>query len=103
MRRFQELLRRALLIMGTVALVALAVGASGGVAGASTPSASWPQLHYGADRTGYQPNETKIGTGNVSRLAQARTYHAGAALSAPLIANGVLYVNNGLNLYAITK
>jgi outer membrane protein assembly factor BamB len=99
MRRFQELLRRALLVMGTVALVVLAVGASGGVAGASTPSASWPQLHYGADRTGYQPNETKIGTGNVGQLAQARTYHAAAYLSAPLIANGVLYVDTG-TLYA---
>jgi len=99
MRRFQEMLRRALLVMGTVALVALAVGASGAVAGASTPSASWPQLHYGADRTGYQPNETKIGTGNVSQLTQARTYHAAAYLSAPLIANGVLYVDTG-RLYA---
>ena len=99
MRRFQELLRRALLVMGTAALVALAVGACGGVAGASTPSASWPQLHYGADRTGYQPNETQIGTGNVSQLTQARTYHAAAYLSAPLIANGILYVDTG-TLYA---
>ncbi len=62
-------------------------------------SLGWPQLHDGPDRTGYQPDETKIGTGNVGELAQARTYHAAAGLSAPLIANGILYVDTG-TLYA---
>ena len=56
-------------------------------------------MHYGPGRTGYQPNETQIGTGNVGRLAQARTYRAAANPSAPLIANGVLYVDTG-TLYA---
>jgi outer membrane protein assembly factor BamB len=56
-------------------------------------------LHYGPDRTGYQPDESQIGTGNVSQLAQARTYHAASGLSAPLIANGILYVDTG-TLYA---
>jgi len=63
------------------------------------PGPGWPQLHYGPDRTGYQPGETQIGTGNVSQLAQARTYHAASGLSAPLIANGILYVDTG-TLYA---
>ena len=117
MRRFQEFLspvmcfrhaaKRAAaaypLAVSVAALAVLAVGASGGVAraqaGASAPSPGWPQLHYGSDRTGYQPNETRIGTGNASQLAQARTYHAAANLSAPLIANGILYVDTG-TLYA---
>ena len=85
--------------------VVVAGGAFGGVAlaqagGSSlTASPSWPQLHYGPGRTGYQPTETHIGTGNVGKLSQARTYHAGATPSAPLIANGVLYVDTG-QLYA---
>jgi len=94
MRRF----KRFLLVMGVVA-AGLATGASGEAAHASVPSAGWPQLHYGTDRTGYQPNETRIGTGNVSHLTQARTYHAAAYLSAPLISNGILYVDTG-TLYA---
>ncbi len=95
------------LLVSAVTVVVVAGGASGGVAlaqagvspAASSPSPSWPQLHYGPGRTGYQPNETKIGTGNVGKLTQARTYHAGASLSAPLIANGILYVDRG-TLYA---
>jgi len=60
----------------------------------------WPQLHYGPDRTGYQPNETKIGTGNVGKLSQARIYPTNSAPpSAPLIANGILYVATN-QLYA---
>ena len=89
--------------MGVVTVAVLAVGVSGGVAPAlarvTTPSTGWPQLHDGPDRTGYQPNETQIGTGNVGRLTQARTYRAAANPSAPLIANGILYVDTG-TLYA---
>ena len=65
------------------------------LAGTNGP-ASWPQLHYGPDRTGYQPNETSIGPGNVGSLSQARTY---AGDTSPLIANGVLYVATN-KLYA---
>ena len=107
MRRFQKFLfpvmflRRAAypLVAGVVAVVVLALGVSGGVARAATPSPGWPQLHYGAGRAGYQPNETRIGTGNVGQLTQARTYRAAANPSAPLIANGILYVDTG-TLYA---
>jgi hypothetical protein len=59
----------------------------------------WPQLHYGPGRTGYQPNETQIGTGNVRKLSQARTYQTNSEPSAPLIANGILYVATN-QLYA---
>ena len=60
---------------------------------------SWPQLDGGPARTGYQPGETQIGTGNVGSLVQARIYPAKAYLSPPLIANGILYVDVG-ELYA---
>jgi hypothetical protein len=70
-------------------------------AGGSSPMSSlgWPQLHYGPDRAGYQPDETQIGTGNVGQLSQARTYRTNSGPSAPLIANGILYVDTG-RLYA---
>jgi hypothetical protein len=61
--------------------------------------ADWAQLGLGADRTSDQPDETRIGTANVARLSQARTYHAGAGVSAPLVANGILYVD-AAKLYA---
>ena len=96
-----SMVKAAIAVGVAIAVVAVAVAAltRGGGAAASTSSLGWPQLHDGPDRTGYQPDETKIGTGNVGQLAQARTYHAAAGLSAPLIANGILYVDTG-TLYA---
>jgi hypothetical protein len=69
-------------------------------------SASWAQLDGGPARTGYQPDETRIGTGNVSKLSQVRTYKTNSATgqsTAPLIANGILYVaTNQLYAFAAT-
>ena len=71
---------------------------------ALSEDASWPQLDGGAARTGYQPGETRIGPGNVTKLALKRTYQARGAtnggVSAPLIANGILYVDVTTRLYA---
>ncbi len=61
----------------------------------------WPQLHYGAAGTGYQPNETQIGPGNVRKLSQVRNYPTIDGTSAPLIANGILYVDS-VRLYAFS-
>ena len=81
-------------------------GASGSPAVTSTAPASdlsWPQLDGGPARTGYQPGETQIGTGDVASLSQARIYPAKAYLSAPLIANGILYVDaDGLYAFDAT-
>jgi PQQ-like domain len=81
-------------------------GASGSPAVTSPAPASdlsWPQLDGGPARTGYQPGETQIGTGNVASLSQARIYPAKAYLSAPLIANGILYVDaDGLYAFDAT-
>ncbi len=60
-------------------------------------AASWPELNYGPDRAGYQPDETTIEPGNAGSLSQARTY---AGDTAPLIANGILYVVSTNRLYA---
>ena len=64
---------------------------------------SWPQLGGGPARTGYQPGETRIGPANVTKLALKRTYRTtagGGSVSAPLIANGILYVDVGNRLDA---
>jgi PQQ-like domain len=65
---------------------------------ASVGSAEWSQLGYGPDRTGYQPDETTIGPGNVGSLTAARTYATGA--SPPLIVDGILYTDSGARLQA---
>jgi PQQ-like domain len=62
-------------------------------------SGDWGQADNGPDRTGNQPDESRIGTGNVGKLALARSYRAGPNASAPLISGGILYVDNG-TLYA---
>jgi serine/threonine-protein kinase len=62
-------------------------------------TASWAQFHAGPDRVGNQPNETKIGVGNVGTLTQARKYPANGTPTAPIVANGVLYVATN-TLYA---
>jgi outer membrane protein assembly factor BamB len=81
---------------GSYVLLSEAFGAGGSAfsAGVSITvnNASWPQLHYGPDRTGYQPNESTIGTANVGKLSEVRTYPTNGTPSPPLIANGILYV-----------
>ena len=69
---------------------------------ASVESAEWSQLGYGPDRTGYQPDETTIGPGNVGSLTAARTYGAtgGSSASPPLIVDGILYAERGNQLQA---
>ena len=64
---------------------------------------SWPQLGGGPARTGYQPGETQIGPGNVAKLVLKRTYEpiaGGDGVSAPLIANNILYADVGNQLEA---
>ena len=65
----------------------------------SQSSVSWGALQGGPDRTGDQPDETRIGTANVSKLSQVRTYKTNYGSTAPLIVNGVLYVATN-QLYA---
>jgi Protein kinase domain/PQQ-like domain len=108
-RRRMSMVKAAIAAGVAIVVVAVAVAAlsrSTGPGRPTTPVAApapaalgWPQLHDGPDRTGYQPDETQIGTGNVGRLSQARTYRTNSGPSAPLIANGILYVDTN-QLYA---
>ena len=68
----------------------VAASASAGV-GAAASSADWGALQGGPARTGAQ-DETRVGRGNVSKLASVRTYKTNFGSTAPLIVNGVLYV-----------
>ena len=65
----------------------------------SQSSVSWGALQGGPARTGDQPDEARIGAGNVSKLSQVRTYKTNFGSTAPLIANGILYVATN-QLYA---
>jgi hypothetical protein len=59
---------------------------------------SWPQAGGGPARTGYQAGETRIGSADVTKLTLKRTYQTtagGGGVSEPLIANGILYVDQG--------
>jgi PQQ-like domain len=72
------------------------------VAPPAPSSATWGALQGGPARTGNQPAETRIGTVNVSKLTQVRTYKSNSEVgesTAPLVANGVLYVATN-ELYA---
>jgi hypothetical protein len=62
-------------------------------------SVNWGALQGGPARTGAQADETRVGIGNVGKLALVRTYKTNGQLTAPLIVNGVLYVATN-QLYA---
>jgi hypothetical protein len=62
-------------------------------------SVDWGALQGGPARTGAQSDETRIGTGNVGKLSPVRTYKTNFGSTAPLIANGILYVATN-QLYA---
>jgi eukaryotic-like serine/threonine-protein kinase len=66
-------------------------------------SADWPEFHFSADRSGFNPSETTLGRGNVSQLALSwRTTISVAPLSTPVVGGGRLYVgSNDGSLYAL--
>ena len=57
--------------------------------------ASWPKFHYDLNNSGDNPDETTIGTGNVSSLVQKWSgATSGSVASSAAVANGVLYVGS---------
>ena len=70
---------------------------------AMASSADWPQFHFGADRSGHNPDESTLDASNLSRLgASWRTTISNAPVTAPVVADGVVYVgSNDRNLYAL--
>ena len=56
-------------------------------------ASGWPMLGYNVGGTRYNPNETKINTGNVQNLAQKWsfvTFAQGDVGSSPAVVNGIV-------------
>lgn len=66
-----------------------------------TTACAWPQLHGDAARSGLQKFESKIGVGNVSRLAEA--WAGLGAAGSPVVANGHVFAGGttGLHVYDV--
>jgi outer membrane protein assembly factor BamB len=52
---------------------------------------NWPKYHMDLANTGYNPYETQIGVDNISTLAVAWTFRAGAAWGTPALWRGTIY------------
>jgi eukaryotic-like serine/threonine-protein kinase len=70
---------------------------------AAASSADWPQFHFGADRSGFNPGETTLSASNLAELGLSwRTTIRSAPLSAPVVGAGTVYVgSNDGSLYAL--
>src|SRR5205823_2383363 len=71
----------------------------------STSSNNWAQFHYGAARSGSNPNETTLSTSNVGKLKMKWRAWAnstgGYSGSSPAISGGIVYVgSDDTNVYA---
>ena len=62
----------------------------------------WPQFHFDAGHSGFNPYENVLSPANVGGLQLAWSYQTGGPVGSPVVANGVLYAGsaNG-NLYAL--
>jgi outer membrane protein assembly factor BamB len=67
-----------------------------------TFAANWPQFHFAADRTGFNPAETILSPANVADLSLSWTRTFAAPVTAPVVADGRVYVgSNDGNVYAL--
>ena len=80
--------------------MATALWSTQGSAGAAaTASVDWPSYGFDALRTGYNPNETVLGPGNVASLTQKWTYDLGAVtIGQPAVAAAVVVDGTGTDL-----
>jgi outer membrane protein assembly factor BamB len=86
---------------GTVlrALVAIATGLAAAPA-TSAVASDWPTYGYSPSRTGLNPNETTLGTGNVKSLTQRWSVDLGGEVDAqPVVAAGVVYVGSEMGRF----
>ncbi len=82
--------RRSLIALGAVLAIGGAVAASPGSAGAAGGT-DWSTYGFDQARSGYNPNETTLGVGNVSGLHQLWTYDMGTVtIAQPAFASGVV-------------
>jgi outer membrane protein assembly factor BamB len=76
----------------SAALLAAVIGLSGCV---------WPSFRFGSDRTGFNPFEPVLGTGNVAQLVPAWTVPTGEpSIGDPVTVYGSVFVNAGRRLFA---
>jgi outer membrane protein assembly factor BamB len=84
-------------------LAVMLFGATVFVMSAQANAADWPQFHFAADRSGFNPAETTLNASNVSELvlSWSRTISA-APVTPPVVADGVVYAgSNDGNVYAL--
>ena len=90
------------LMIGLVAIVAInqPLSASGGL---TDTTVNWPQFHFDASHTGFNPSEHILSPTTVRTLPAAWKYMTGNGIqSSPAIANGILYIgSNDNNVYAL--
>jgi outer membrane protein assembly factor BamB len=85
----------------SLAWMPAAVVASGPTTVTEPGAGDWPQVRHDPSNSGYNPAEITISPSNVARLKVAWTARPdGAVLSSPVVANGVVYISAGGNLYA---
>ncbi len=71
--------------------------------GAASDAADWPQFHFSAQRSGFNPSETALDSTNVSELGVSwRTTISQAPVSPPVVAGGKVFVgSNDSKVYAL--
>lgn len=71
---------------------------------AFTVKADWPQFHFDAQHTGFNPYENVLGPGTVGKLTSRWKYAIGGQVStSPTVAHGIVYaaaINADSHLYA---
>jgi eukaryotic-like serine/threonine-protein kinase len=70
---------------------------------ATAEATDWPQFHFAADHTGFNPNESTLTPSNVSGLNQQWATAIGpGSTSSPAVVGGTVYVGaNDSNVYAV--
>ena len=66
-------------------------------------SDDWPQFHFAADRSGFNPGESVLNASNVSQLGISwRTKLSAAPVAPPVLVNGIVYAgSNDGKVYAL--
>lgn len=97
-------MRAGRLFVSTLLASVVAFGAAAAVPdGTAAASASWTQFHYAATRSGYNPLETTLKSGNVAKL-QVRWQKAlgNTSYSSPVVSGGRIFVDGYYGqLYAL--
>lgn len=78
-------------LVATSLLVMASAGRAQESAGTIVNSNDWPQIHYGADHTNYNPAESILNPSNVPNLVLRWSASIPSNNISPVVANGILY------------